>query len=91
MLDFETFCQIFYFFVRAEMDENYVNAVDDELSLENGDAQRLVEQVKEFHQMRSELCRQIMAHLKLQLRTVGFHLCRVGHRPDARQWLLDRG
>ena len=64
MLDFETFCQIFYFFVRSEMDENYVNAVDDELSLENGDAQRLVEQVKEFHQMRSELCRQIMAHLK---------------------------
>jgi hypothetical protein len=63
MLDFDTFCNIFYFFVRAKMDANYIKQVDCDLGLENNAAMRLVGQVKEFHQMRSVLCQQIMSHL----------------------------
>lgn len=62
MLDFDTFCKIFYFFVRSKMDANYIKAVDSNLNLENSAAMSLVEQVKEFHQMRSVLCKQIMSH-----------------------------
>ena len=63
LLDFDAFCNIFYFFVRSKMDPNYVQKVDSDLDLENNAAMSLVEQVKEFHQMRSVLCQQIMSHL----------------------------
>lgn len=63
MLDFDTFCTIFYFFVHAKLDTNYVSQVDSALDLENNAAMRLVGQVKEFHQMRSVLCQQILSHL----------------------------
>jgi len=63
MLDFETFCNIFYFFVRCEMDASYVNTVDSGLGLEETGAIELVEQVKNFHRMRSVLCQDIMRHL----------------------------
>lgn len=63
MLDFDTFCNIFYFFVHAKLDANYVNKVDSDLDLETTAAMRLVGQVKEFHQMRSVLCQQILSHL----------------------------
>jgi len=64
MLDFDTFCNIFYFFVRSNMDTNYVKTVDNDLDLDNSAAIGLVEQVKNFHQMRSVLCQEIMSHLK---------------------------
>ena len=63
MLDFDTFCKIFYFFVRSKMDVNYIKTVDSELNLEDSAAVSLVERVKEFHQMRGVLCKQIMSHL----------------------------
>lgn len=63
MLDFETFCNIFYFFVRCEMDASYVDTVDSDLGLEESRAIVLVEQVKDFHRMRSVLCQEIMCHL----------------------------
>ena len=63
MLDFETFCNIFYFFVRCEMDASYVKTIDSDLGLEETGAIELVEQVKKFHRMRSVLCKEIMYHL----------------------------
>lgn len=63
MLDFETFCNIFYFFVHCEMDASFVDTIDSDLGLEETGAIELVKQVKDFHQMRSVLCQEIMCHL----------------------------
>ena len=42
MLDFDTFCNIFYFFVRSNMATNYFYTLDNALDCYNSAALRLV-------------------------------------------------
>jgi|TARA_B110000977_G_scaffold200605_1_gene291754 hypothetical protein len=61
MQDFENFEKVFYFFVRESIDPHYVNAID-----ANPDKDTtLTASIRDFHEMRQDLCRLILNHMGL--------------------------
>ena len=65
MHDFETFQDIFRFFVESKLNKKYVENIDKEMSTNTAspETKKLIEQVQTFHTMRQQLCGQIFEHL----------------------------
>jgi len=60
MQDFESFEKVFYFFIRASFDQNYIKSIDENPELQTS----LTDSIRDFHQMRQNLCRSILKHMK---------------------------
>ena len=58
MQDFETFEQVFYFFVTAALDEKHVTLIDTD-----EEQQALTRSIQELHTMRQQLCGQILKQM----------------------------
>lgn len=61
MQDFESFEKVFYFFIRASLDQNYVKSIDENPELQTS----LTDSIRDFHEMRQNLCRAILKHMKI--------------------------
>jgi len=65
MMDFGQFESVYYFFVKLEMDHNYVKSIDDKMKSDvNNSTLLLIRQIKEFHTMRRELCQSVLNHFQ---------------------------
>lgn len=65
MHDFETFRDIFRFFVESKLNKKYVESIDKEMGANTASAEtkKLIENIQTFHNMRQQLCGQIFEHL----------------------------
>ena len=66
MQNFESFIHVFSFFVKSHYNTLYVDSIDKSIR-ENtikDDTKKMIENVKEFHKMRHQMCGQIFDYLK---------------------------
>jgi len=65
MHDFETFRNIFRFFVESKLNKKYVETIDKEISANTAspETKKLIDHIQTFHTMRQQLCGQIFEHL----------------------------
>ena len=66
MQNFDSFVDIFSFFVRSNFNQFYVDNIDKSIreNTINDDTKRMIENVKKFHMMRHQLCGKIFEYLK---------------------------
>ena len=66
MQTFETFHEIFCFFIRSFLDPTYVQSIDQkiELNVASKELKNMIQQIKSFHMLRKNLCSKISQHLK---------------------------
>mgnify|MGYP006148761857 FL=1 len=56
MDDFDTFCEVFHFFLSSELDTDYVQKIDSQLDNKN----KLIDIISSFHEMRRNFCKSII-------------------------------
>lgn len=61
MDDFQTFQQLFRFFLSNELDATHVQKIDEKTDLAEGKI--LIREVSSFHQMRADFCKSIIEHV----------------------------
>ena len=65
MQTFETFHEIFCFFIRSYLDPKYVQSIDQKIELNTAtkELKNMIQQIKSFHMLRKNLCSKISQHL----------------------------
>ena len=56
MDDFDTFCEVFHFFLSSELDTDYVQKIDSQSDNKN----KLIDIISSFHEMRRNFCKSII-------------------------------
>jgi len=66
MQNFDSFVHVFSFFVKSHYNQFYVDNIDKSIreNTINDDTKKMIENVKEFHTMRHQLCGKIFDYLK---------------------------